>query len=629
MGQTASISNPGEDAQGDDPLITEHFSSNEEELWLLPARTLVDFQELVPFSTLFSRNRLVRWKPDSKRTVVMISHQWSASGHPDPKMRQTSVLQMLFQHMASGKVAVGREESTPTAGPSTEEQKQCLEWDLWYDYCCLPQAEIAKGSTPAFMQHLFHAVNYVLVLAPPLLHVDGSIMNLHTTSSRGWCSLERMAGDLLDKPVLAVTGAKSIFRMSTKDWMQSMPHKQKFSTLSHQDVVKQLTLELLEWKCKSCVSAVESKEQWLFYTALTQRLRPAEYSRSLDSFWTRYGMNPQKLRETSTTGFSPLMLACIEANYCKVQLLLEAKACVNELRQTNLGLTSALGVATMASPAVVRCLLEAKASVEVGNPMNFAVQFSNLETLALLPSSQCYKTNPEGDAPINLAVLSQNTSMLDVLLQLGANPTQVASKTKFIAPLPLPKTSRASKISIRNSKIASIQRRSIFLSDDSSRQSSPRERRNSRTSRSSRQSTSMGSMSSDATDSQNFSRWFGRPPSPREELSDAETVDENEKEVQEDSPPIGVRFHEEKDLLPPKVKDAKAEPRVVEVTLATPMEIATYFGNLEMVQLLFHKGADPEEASHGYSAIQVAQACGHHHITRFLTMAMPLNCITI
>ena len=37
--------------------------------------------------------------------------------------------------------------------------------------CLLREAEIAKGSTPAFMQHLFHAVNYVLVLAPPLLHV--------------------------------------------------------------------------------------------------------------------------------------------------------------------------------------------------------------------------------------------------------------------------------------------------------------------------------------------------------------------------------------------------------------------------------------------------------------------------
>ena len=35
----------------------------------------------------------------------------------------------------------------------------------------LREAEIAKGSTPAFIQHLFHVVNYVLVLAPPLLHV--------------------------------------------------------------------------------------------------------------------------------------------------------------------------------------------------------------------------------------------------------------------------------------------------------------------------------------------------------------------------------------------------------------------------------------------------------------------------
>ena len=53
--------------------------------------------------------------------------------------------------------------------------------------CLLREAEIAKGSTPAFMQHLFHAVNYVLVLAPPLLHVTW--LTWFVPFVRGWKDL--------------------------------------------------------------------------------------------------------------------------------------------------------------------------------------------------------------------------------------------------------------------------------------------------------------------------------------------------------------------------------------------------------------------------------------------------------
>ena len=49
----------------------------------------------------------------------------------------------------------------------------------------LREAEIAKGSTPAFMQHLFHAVNYVLVLAPPLLHVTWSVSIVNAEGRKG------------------------------------------------------------------------------------------------------------------------------------------------------------------------------------------------------------------------------------------------------------------------------------------------------------------------------------------------------------------------------------------------------------------------------------------------------------
>eukprot|EP00435_Cladocopium_sp_Y103_P050641 s59_g15.t1 len=386
------------ESEDDDPLITERFGSTpeQEDLWLLPARTLIEFHELLPFATLFSRRRLVKWTRDSNRTVVMISHQWSATGHPDPKMRQTAVLQQLLHHMASGKVAAGYQEFGEQETPSLEEQRRCLQWDLWYDYCC---AELAKGCQPKLMRQLFHIVDLVIVLAPPLLHVDGSIMNLHTHAMRGWCLLEQMVATVLEKPLLAVTGPKSVFALSAKGWMQTMPHKAKFYFGAHQELVKQLALELLEWKVNSLH---DHEEKWLLYTALAQRLHSVDSSRSLVSFWQRYHMTPERLQETSSIGFSPLMLACMEGNYSTVQLLLEAKANVNELRQTVLAVQStALGVAAMASPAVVRCLLMARATCEVGNPMNFAVQFMNLETLNLLPLEECHKTTPEGDAPMN------------------------------------------------------------------------------------------------------------------------------------------------------------------------------------------------------------------------------------
>eukprot|EP00913_Durusdinium_trenchii_P003498 g3238.t1 len=247
---------------------------------------------------------------------------------------------------------------------------------------------------------------------------NGSIMNLRSHSTRGWCLLEMMAANLLDKPILAATGPKSIFQSVTKARMHKLPHKGQLrdSRLGQ----------------------------------LGSLLR-----RSLESFWKRYQLGAS-VTTANLYGLSPLMLACVEGNLSEVQLLLEAKAEVNESRHTVMGSeTTALCVATMSSPPVVRSLLDAKADTQVGHPMSWAVQYLNLEILSLLPEELHREKSGSGDSPINLAVQAQCTSTVDVLLQMGADPTALATTSRCSVQFSRPRRKRKSQKIARSLEAAS------------------------------------------------------------------------------------------------------------------------------------------------------------------------------
>ncbi|CAK9016817.1 unnamed protein product [Durusdinium trenchii] len=598
----------------------EEAEASVEDVWLLPVSILLEFSHFRSYEELTRMNALKRWTPSC--TVVMISHQWAGAAHPDPKLRQFQVLQQLFRYLSAGRVTIGQVESMEPVN-----FHRCMEWYVWYDYCCLPQM---SGARPAAKQlrQIFHIVDYFLVLAPMQMHANGSIMNLRSHSTRGWCLLEMMAANLLDKPILAATGPKSIFQSVTKARMHKLPHKGQFSVTSDQEFVKELSSDLLHWKCRELHE--KDQEMWRFYNAFAQRLQVhISPSRSLESFWKRYQLGAS-VTTANLYGLSPLMLACVEGNLSEVQLLLEAKAEVNESRHTVMGSeTTALCVATMSSPPVVRSLLDAKADTQVGHPMSWAVQYLNLEILSLLPEELHREKSGSGDSPINLAVQAQCTSTVDVLLQMGADPTALATTSRCSVQFSRPRRKRKSQVSSNVSNAESCQtrrslnekRRSMWhdekiarsLEAASEASNMPQARWWRRANRTSRSTT--GSTEEDST---SLRSWADRNG------TGGVRFDLNLKKAEEDSiatSPTNSAWS--------FYSDAKGEFEIIQVTLASPLEIACYAGNLEMVQLLFHAGADPEDGSDGYSAVDVAEACGHHHIMRFLSMAMPLSYVTL
>eukprot|EP00435_Cladocopium_sp_Y103_P045952 s59_g13.t1 len=427
--------------------------------YLMPAKVLMNLEgPLQPHHELVNSGKLVRWKEGHTRKVVLISHQWAGKRHPDPKMEQIKVLQELLREMASGRVQVTKDLIAEASGselvlPSKEEQRNCMEWDIWYDFFGIPQVDdrgcvasipelqAAVDSIPAYCD----AADYVIILAPTVSHADtGALMNYATWGTRGWCRAERTATALSakEKPLLVVTGPSSIFASSGAEWIQHWPHHGDFTVEEDRNIVKMLTKQLLELKCASMLQ-LGDVSRWRFYKALLVKILQSGSAWSkeqiLDSFRVSYQFASVFFLEP---GLTPLMLACIEGSTETLQLLIDSKADVNAscelcLREAQLeGTHTALSIAAaLSSPQVTASLLDANAEPEAscdneGNSLiGIAALFGNHEVIPVLAEKgvAVQKSNLRGDCPLICAMLTQNAEVLRVLLDLRANPNVKSS----------------------------------------------------------------------------------------------------------------------------------------------------------------------------------------------------------
>jgi len=422
-------------------------------MYLMPAKVLMDLKgPLQPHHELVNSGKLVRWREGHTRRVVLISHQWAGKRHPDPNMEQIRVLQELLREMASGRVQVTKDLIAEASGselalPSKEEQRNCMEWDIWYDFFGIPQVDdrgcvasipelqAAVDSIPAYCA----VADYVIILAPTVSHADtGALMNYATWGTRGWCRAERTATALSakEKPLLVVTGPNSIFASSGAEWIQRWPHDGNFTVEEDRTIVTTLTKQLLELKCASMLQ-LGDVSRWRFYKALSVKIlqsRPAwSKEQILDSFRVSYQFASVFFLEP---GLTPLMLACIEGSTETLQLLIDSKADVNArcelcLREAQLeGSHTALSVAAaLSSPQVIACLLDAGADRDTrdneGNSLiGIAALFGNHQVIPLLAEKgvSVQTSNLRGDCPLIGAMLTQNAEVLRVLLDHQANP---------------------------------------------------------------------------------------------------------------------------------------------------------------------------------------------------------------
>lgn len=441
-------------------------------MWLIPAKVLVDLQgPLLPHDEMMKKNLLVQWRPGHTKTVVLISHQWAGFRHPDPNMEQFQVLQSLLRNLAAGRVSIGKDMVAQSRGvdvpiPSTQEQLNCLEWDIWYDFFGIPQIDdrgcvsntpelqAAVDSIPAYC----HASDIIVILAPSLRHADtGKTISFGSWETRGWCRAERTAAALSDKemPLLVVTTPRTIFASSGAAWIGSWPHDGEFTVEGDRKTVRELTKKLLALKSESVLRAGDLS-QWRFYRALLFRLLPErgcpachlaalEQQRNiphqpLQSFLARYRFNAP---DQKADGLTPLMMACIEGCIPLVKELLSSKAEVNEkvevsIRDIQLGgrQTALTVAAALSSSKVVQCLLQAKAALDVCcgtlcyTAIHQAAAYGNHAVIADLAAAApelVHKPNSKGDTPIINGVATHNSKVTEKLLEFDADPNQVGS----------------------------------------------------------------------------------------------------------------------------------------------------------------------------------------------------------
>ena len=165
-------------------------------------KVLVDLRgPLLPHDEMMKKNLLVQWRPGHPRTVVLISHQWlgevalilyrvlTQSHTCSGGLHGTFISPDLFHKICSTSTLSDckslclrflRSRGVDVPIPSTQEQRDCLEWDIWYDFFGIPQIDdrgcvsnapelqAAVDSIPAYC----HASDIIVILAPSLRHAD-------------------------------------------------------------------------------------------------------------------------------------------------------------------------------------------------------------------------------------------------------------------------------------------------------------------------------------------------------------------------------------------------------------------------------------------------------------------------
>jgi len=105
--------------------------------------------------------------------VLFVSHQWLSHREPDPEGQQ-------FKQILDCCVMLCGQLDIPIS-----------KLYIWMDYFSIPQANKNLQYFAINSLHIYAScVRYFLVVAPPALHANGSMCNVHSYQTRGWCRLE-------------------------------------------------------------------------------------------------------------------------------------------------------------------------------------------------------------------------------------------------------------------------------------------------------------------------------------------------------------------------------------------------------------------------------------------------------
>lgn len=192
-------------------------------LKLLMTMTVVECHE-----ELLRKGQLQRYRPGMGRTMF-VSHQWAGRDHPDPEFAQFRVLQSALQHLADGSVkpstTIGVEIRCGRVQCPSMENLDFERTFVWYDYFSCPQKEDREAHLQCAIDMIPNYIGFCddfLVLCPPLIHEDESVMNQYSWSCRGWCRMEQILRELstANSQVVVIVGDRQIMVSTFADSMR-------------------------------------------------------------------------------------------------------------------------------------------------------------------------------------------------------------------------------------------------------------------------------------------------------------------------------------------------------------------------------------------------------------------------
>lgn len=337
-------------------------------MWVLPVKTFLEM-EGPPKShqELMEEMKLLQWRPGM--FCVFVSHQWLSNTMPDPEGEQVEELRSGLRAITSDSLPVATSIDTEIVFKvmkrmSVATRKAILGGYLWLDWWGVPQITQAKTDTNSVESDMIKAVMSIpayvqacdlfVVLCPPRLHKNtGSICNLSTWKSRGWCRAEmafRALSPRMDSSeIIILTSRTQVVYGKSAEWMQHPVGEGVFTVDSDRDVLHSLIQRAIDEKI--AFYALQGNKclfEYRFFVGIRKQMLsgfPEELSFGLElevsrqwsnerSFLRKYKFNSMKDR--GTKGFGPLFCAALENNPALIMEAVQAGADIHQELDTDL-----------------------------------------------------------------------------------------------------------------------------------------------------------------------------------------------------------------------------------------------------------------------------------------------------
>ena len=201
------------------PLMLEHpkLLQYRFPMWVMPIRTLLSLDRMQAHEVLLAEGAIERWQP-GMCTVFASQVGWLSADSPDPNCLQLSLLKAVLRGMVSGGISdiecavdadghyVGKRGLRVSASRLRKRLRDGKGY-IWLHHFSAPQAQsdsigrlLALASLPSYVQRSDYFLALAGHAAGSWFHTDGTPMDRHAWSARGWSRLEALCNHLLPSP---------------------------------------------------------------------------------------------------------------------------------------------------------------------------------------------------------------------------------------------------------------------------------------------------------------------------------------------------------------------------------------------------------------------------------------------